>query len=396
MKKRVLIVDDDASVRESAGKVLRAENYEVVTAADGQTALERFEAGGIDLLLLDLGLPIKHGWDVFERITNENPLVPIIVITGQTNQYPLAVAAGVGALMEKPLDVSQLLKTIQELLAEPAEMRLHRLCGYLNDVPHSPAESTKLLKTLRAGQAAQSRVRPGPADQPVQKKLEHSQKPVRIILADHHALVRAGVRALLEKLPGVEVVCETSESREVLNLVKRHRPDVVFMALAMPGLNGLDTTTRIIREFTGIRVIILAMECNEEYCWQALKAGAAGYLLKKTTAAELATALERVLHGEIYVCRDISTRIPSNFSGLGTTIRESPFKQLTDRQREVLQLIAEGQNTKQIGEILKVSPKTVEYHRTKLMDCLNLHDIPSLVRYALRVGMVPEEMLVTP
>jgi len=395
MKKRVLIVDDDASVRESAGKVLRAENYDVVTASDGQAALERFDAGGIDLLLLDLGLPIKNGWDVFERITNENPLVPIIVITGQTNQYPVAVAAGVGALMEKPLDVSQLLKTIQELLAEPAEMRLRRLCGYLKDVPHSPSESTNFLKKLRAGQTVRSRARLGPADQPLAKNTEHSQKPVRVILADHHALVRAGVRALLEKLPGVEVVSETGEGREVLNLVKRYRPDIVFMALALPGLSGLDATEQITRDFNGIRVIILSMQCNEEYCWQALKAGAAGYLLKKTTAAELATALERVLHGEIYVCREISTRLPNKFSDPVTASQESPFKQLTDRQREVLQLIAEGQNTKQIGEILKVSPKTVEYHRMKLMDCLNLHDIPGLVRYALRAGMVPEEMLVT-
>jgi len=141
MKKTVLVVDDDASVRESLGKVLRQENYETVLAADGQEAVEGFEKAKIDLLLLDLGLPIKNGWDTFERITGENPFVPIIIITGQAHKYPVAVAAGAGALMEKPLDVPRLLQTMQELLAEPPEARLRRLCGYTQDVRHVPGVS---------------------------------------------------------------------------------------------------------------------------------------------------------------------------------------------------------------------------------------------------------------
>jgi DNA-binding NarL/FixJ family response regulator len=214
-------------------------------------------------------------------------------------------------------------------------------------------------------------------------------KPVRVILADDHTLVRAGIRALLEKLPGVEVVGEAGEGRAVLNLVKLHRPDVVLMDISMPGLNGLEAAARMAKEFPDVRVIILSMHHNEEYVWRALKAGAAGYLLKKAAMAELATALQRVTLGEFYLSQEISTRLPKNFALDGIASRKSPLDQLTGRQREILQLIAEGQNTKQIGEILKVSPKTVEYHRMKLMDSLNVHDVPGLVRFALRVGLIP-------
>jgi DNA-binding NarL/FixJ family response regulator len=203
--------------------------------------------------------------------------------------------------------------------------------------------------------------------------------------------VRAGIRALLEKLPGVEVLGEAGDGREVLNLVKLHRPDVVLMDITMPGLNGLEAAARMARDFPGVRVIILSMHDNEEYYWRALKAGAAGYLLKKAATAELATALQRVVQGEIYLSQEISRRLVKKFPLQGIADRKSPLEELTGRQREILQLIAEGQNTKGIAELLKVSPKTVEYHRMKLMDSLNVHDIPGLVRFALRVGLIPQE-----
>ncbi len=218
-------------------------------------------------------------------------------------------------------------------------------------------------------------------------------KPVRLILADDHTLVRAGIRALLEKLPGVEVVGEAADGREVLKLVKLHRPDVVLMDISMPGLNGLEAAVRMAKEFPDVRVIILSMHQNEEYVWRALKAGAAGYLLKKAATAELEIALQRVALGEFYLSQEISTQLPNSFPLDGIANRKSPFEQLTSRQREILQLIAEGQNTKGIAELLKVSPKTVEYHRIKLMDCLNVHDVPGLVRFALRVGLIPQEKL---
>jgi DNA-binding NarL/FixJ family response regulator len=223
--------------------------------------------------------------------------------------------------------------------------------------------------------------------------VNRSVKPVRVILADDHTLVRAGIRALLEKLPEVKVIGEAGDGRAVLNLVKAQPPDVVLMDIAMPGLNGLEAAERMARDYPDVRIIILTMHDNEEYVMRALKAGVAGYLLKKSATAELETALHQVLHGEIYLCREISAHLNQKFPLQGLVGRKSPLEQLTCRQREVLQLIAEGQNTKGIGDILKVSPKTVEYHRMKLMAGLNLHDIPGLVRFALRVGLIPEEKL---
>lgn len=216
-------------------------------------------------------------------------------------------------------------------------------------------------------------------------------QPIRVVLADDHTLVRAGIRALLEKLPDVTVLAEANDGREVLKLAKTHAPDVVLMDIAMPGLNGLEATVRLLKELPKTRVIILSMHHNEEYVLRALRAGAAGYLLKKAATAELATALQQVMRGEIYLSQELSARLPKNFALDGIAKRKSPLDELTGRQREILQLIAEGQNTKQIAELLKVSPKTVEYHRLKLMTALNVFDVPGLVRFALRVGLVPAE-----
>lgn len=229
----------------------------------------------------------------------------------------------------------------------------------------------------------------------IQKAVNESTKPINVILVDDHTLVRAGICALLEKLPEVKVVGEAGDGREVLNLVKAQRPDVVLMDIAMPGLNGLEAAERMARDFPDVRIIILSMHNNEEYVLRSIKAGASGYLLKKAATAELETALHRVVDGEIYLSQEISMELHRKFPLQGIAGRKGPFEQLTGRQREILQLIAEGRNTKQIGETLKVSPKTVEYHRMKLMNCLNVHDIPGLVRFALRVGLIPEEKLVT-
>jgi DNA-binding NarL/FixJ family response regulator len=227
----------------------------------------------------------------------------------------------------------------------------------------------------------------------IQKAVNTPAKPIRVVLADDHTLVRAGIRALLEKLPEVKVVGEAGDGREVLDLVKAQRPDVVLMDIAMPGLNGLEAAERMAGNFPDVRIIILSMHNNEEYVLRSIKAGASGYLLKKAATAELETALHRVVDGEIYLSKEISMQLHRQLPLRGIADRKGPFEQRTGRQREILQLIAEGRNTKQIGETLKVSPKTVEYHRMKLMNCLNVHDIPGLVRFALRVGLIPEEKL---
>lgn len=221
--------------------------------------------------------------------------------------------------------------------------------------------------------------------------MNNPSTPIRVILADDHTLVRAGIRALLEKLPNVTVVAEANDGREVLELVKTQLPDVVVMDIAMPGLNGLEAAERMAQEFPTVRVIILSMHHNEEYVWRALKAGVAGYLLKKAATAELETALQRIMNREVYLSREISERLPQPGLGEGLAQQKSPLEQLSSRQREILQLIAEGQNTKQIAELLKLSPKTIEYHRMKLMSALNVHDVPGLVRFALRVGLIQPE-----
>jgi CheY-like chemotaxis protein len=136
MKKNVLVVDDDAAVRQSVRKVLEGAGYDVAAASDGEEAVVQFVPEQIDLVLLDLNLPLRSGWDVFERLTTRYPFVPIIIITGMPNQYRTALAAGASALMEKPIDVSALLKTMDELLAEPKEARLRRMCGYQQDTKH--------------------------------------------------------------------------------------------------------------------------------------------------------------------------------------------------------------------------------------------------------------------
>jgi len=217
------------------------------------------------------------------------------------------------------------------------------------------------------------------------------ESTMKVLLADDHPIVRAGIRAELERLSGVEIVGEASDGREALDLVATRHPDVVFLDISMHGLNGLDALFRITKEHPHVRVIMLSMHKNEEYFWQALKYGAAGYLLKKAATAELATALRRVVNGEIYLTQEISNRLVKKLPLHQIAHRKTPLERLTERQREILQLIAEGQTTKAIALILKVSPKTVEYHRAKLMERLNIFDIPGLVRFALQSGLIAQE-----
>jgi DNA-binding NarL/FixJ family response regulator len=222
-------------------------------------------------------------------------------------------------------------------------------------------------------------------------KLNTSTKPIRLLLADDHTLVRAGIRALLEKLPGFEVAGEASDGREVIDLIKTHQPDVVLLDISMPGLNGLQALARITRDFPQVRVIILSMHHNDEYVWQALKSGASGYLLKRAATAELPAALTSVVSGDIYLSPEIASRFLKKFPLQQIARSRSPLEQLTPRQREILQLLAEGQTTKAIASILKVSDKTVEYHRAKLMDGLKIFDLPGLVRFAIRNGLISQE-----
>lgn len=221
-------------------------------------------------------------------------------------------------------------------------------------------------------------------------------KSIRVLLVENHTLVRAGFRALLQTLPDIEVVAEAGDGKEALQLIALHQPDVVLMDIAMPDMNGLEATAKVVQEFATVRVIILSMHANEEYVWEALRAGASGYVLKDSGISELEIAIRAVIRDETYLSPAVSKYVVADYvrrSSVSKGKLETPIKeQLTPRQREILQLIAEGLSTKAIADRLYISVKTVETHRTQLMERLNIHDIPGLVRYAIRTGLItPEE-----
>jgi DNA-binding NarL/FixJ family response regulator len=210
---------------------------------------------------------------------------------------------------------------------------------------------------------------------------------IRVLLAEDHALVRAGFRALLEKLPDIQVVAEAADGREALRLIQQTHPDVVLMDIAMAGLNGLEATARATRDNPHLRVIILSMHANEEYLLQALRAGAAGYLIKDADLAELELAVRAVARGETYLSPAVSKHVIAEYLRRAAG-EPTPLELLTPRQREILQLIAEGLTTKQIARTQGISVKTVETHRAALMERLDIHDVPGLVRFAVRTGLV--------
>ena len=213
--------------------------------------------------------------------------------------------------------------------------------------------------------------------------------PLRILLADDHTLIRAGIRALLAQMPDIEVVGEAGDGQEALALVKALRPDVLLMDIAMTGMSGLEAAAQVKKECPGVKVIILSMHANEEYVMQALLVGAVGYLLKDAASVELELALKAAVAGQTYLSPAISRQVIENYvTRVGGIVPPDP---LTARQREILQLVAEGRSTKEIAFALEISVKTVETHRAQIMERLDIHDIPGLVKYAMRTGLIPPE-----
>jgi len=206
---------------------------------------------------------------------------------------------------------------------------------------------------------------------------------------DDHVLVRAGLRSLLERIPEVQVVGEAGNGREALEMVKTKLPNLVLMDIAMSDLGGLEALPRI-KNFPGVNVVMLSAHANEEYVIRALRSGASGYMLKDAATTELELVIEAVVEGNTYLSPSISkTVIDSYLERVGGPT--GPLEHLTARQREILQLIAEGKNTKSIADTLQISVKTVEAHRLQLMARLRIHDVPGLVRYAVRTGLVSPE-----
>ena len=210
---------------------------------------------------------------------------------------------------------------------------------------------------------------------------------MRVLLADDHTLVRAGLRKLLESMPDIHVVGEAGDGLALLALAEQLQPHLVLMDIAMPGLNGLEATARLIKAMPGIRVMILSMHQNEEYVRRALRHGAVAYLLKDSAPMELELAMTAVLRGETYLSPAVSKGVLEDYVH---RLREDdqPSEHLSPRQREVLQLIAEGLSTKDIARRLDLSVKTVETHRTTLMRQLDVHEVTGLVRHALKLGLV--------
>lgn len=210
---------------------------------------------------------------------------------------------------------------------------------------------------------------------------------VRLVLADDHGLVRAGIRALVERLEDIEIVAEAADGREALRLVATYRPDVILMDIMMPNLNGLDAAARIARAFTHTRVVILSMNADEDSVLKALRAGAVGYVVKTADPVELELAIRGAARGDKTLSSAVSQHVVS--ACLRRVDREqTSLERLTPRQREVLQLVAEGRTTKEIATKLDISAKTAETYRSELMNALDIHDVATLTRYAIRAGLV--------
>lgn len=215
-------------------------------------------------------------------------------------------------------------------------------------------------------------------------------KTLRVLLADDHELVRAGIRVLLEGMAGVEVVAEAGDGRQALTLVEQRHPDLVLADISMPGLNGLDLAARLRKDHPRTRVIMLSMHDGEQYVARALRAGASGYLLKRAARSELEVAVRAVARGETYLSPAMSRYLVQGYVRRGEAA-PGPLDRLTVRHREVLQLVAEGCTTKEIAVRLGVSVKTVDKQRTQLMERLDIHDIAGLVRFAIRAGVISPE-----
>ena len=219
--------------------------------------------------------------------------------------------------------------------------------------------------------------------------MEFPLKPIRVLLADDIGLIRTGVRALLERIADVEVVAEAFDAPETVRLLKQHEPDILLMHSSMSRMNCLEMARRIIRQFPKVRMILLSRHANGAYIGQALRSGVAGYLMMTASPDELEQAIKTVARGKTYLS-NLGLKHLADFVRRASG-KESLLERLTPRQREVFELLVEGQSTRQIGLTLNISVKTVESHRAQVMERLDIHNIAGLVRYAIKVGAVELE-----
>jgi DNA-binding NarL/FixJ family response regulator len=212
--------------------------------------------------------------------------------------------------------------------------------------------------------------------------------PIRVVLADDHTLVRAGIGSLLRTFDGIEVVGEADDGASALQLVERYRPDVVLLDIGMPRMSGLEVLPHLARIDGSIRAVILSIHRDSEYVFEALRAGAIGYLVKDSAVSDLETALRTVARGERYLSPSISRTVVEDYVSRRGTSTSDTLRALTPRQREILKRVAAGLTSKEIAQKLGLSYRTVEVHRMNLMRRLNVHDVAGLVRFAVTVGLV--------
>lgn len=213
--------------------------------------------------------------------------------------------------------------------------------------------------------------------------------PIRVLIVDDHALVRGGIRALVEKIEGMKVIGEAGTGTEALELVKQLKPNLMLLDLTMPEKGGFEVLDHVTKKYPEIKVIVLTVHEAAEYAIRALREKAAGFLPKSAAPTELEQAIQTVIRGEVYISPETSQKALLEI-GKGTT-KQDLLTTLSPRQREVLRLIAEGKTTKQIAHVLEISVKTVETHRAQLMERLKIHDVAGLVRYAILVGLIDVE-----
>jgi len=219
-----------------------------------------------------------------------------------------------------------------------------------------------------------------------------TEKTVKIFLADDHTIVRQGLAKLLEAEANYEVIGEAKDGREAVNKVQKLLPDVVIMDIAMPMLNGIEATRQIKKMLPQVKIIILSMHSHDRYISELIGLGASGYLLKDATGGEIVKAVAAALKGDVYLSPSISRRVIDDYLTLkNTSSREDLYNKLSNREREVFQMIAEGHSTKKIADILCVSPSTVKTHRANIMEKLQLQNISRLIQFAIRLGIVELE-----
>ena len=334
----VCIVDDDEAYLELLRLVLEARcGVPAIEAFDrGPRAVDRVQAhpsAPPRLLLLDYHMPGMDGGAVLRTLQQRGSKVPVAMISNaaSASEREQCLRDGALAFVQKPARVEELARELQDLLDRAA----------------------------RAGQP----------------------RALRLVIADDHELVRSGFCALLSLVPGVEVVAEARDGAQLLEMLGRHAVDIVLCDLGMPGVDGLEALERIAREHPRVRTLVISMDNDPATAKRALACGAAGFVVKQAATAELDDAIRAVARGERYLS-------PSLEAAMRSGAADSPEEVLTQRQIEILVLVAQGHTARDIAEQLGVSPNTVDVHRARIMERLDIHDIPGLTRYAMKHRLV--------